>query len=286
MTGLMTFGGLTFKYLGQFDPTFVRGRRPLQAVPGQSGGFNEWGNDPAPTAAGSLRADLALFSTTRAGMDTLRDQVRALYQTGIGRLVYRPTNYPTDPERYTWAAVEDIPMMQDKGGQSDLIQRYSIIFTVPDPFWFAPAYASPTLSDGYQLNDGLTLAEGALLVAASGTLTSTTLTNNGNAPAICRVSVLPGAGQSCVNPNVQRVTTEYVYEEFQYYGTLTTGQELFIDGGRGFAHLLGASIYGPNFRYRTPDLFTLAPGANTVRIRFASAGNAAGVRFWWNHTWR
>ncbi len=283
--GLKQFGTYIFQYIVNFDTTFMQSRMVAQSVPGISGTFNHEGRASAPSGAGRVSISFVLVADDRADMDVQRDAVRALYEVGLQKLIYQPTD-TTDDERWCLARVDTISINEDKSAHTDLQQLVQIRFVVPSPFWESAAYASYTLDDGKDLSDGLTLGDGALVVSASGVLTTTTLTNNGNAPAWLKVALTCGVGQNCTRPRIQRLQGAAIADEVTYNGLMSAGDEWFVDGRRQFVQLNGRSIFGGLFKYKRIELLQLMPGANTVNIRFDNVGEAASARFWFNHTWR
>lgn len=283
--GIARFGNYTFTYVQSFSDNFATARVSHHVIAGMSGGFNNDGLYPPPSQLGRVNLEFMLVANDRADMETSRDAVKALYQSGLQKLVKQPTD-SGDDERFCYAYVENIKIGEDKSKHTDLFQTVSISFIVPSPFWQATAYASFTLDDGKDLNDALTLGNGSRTVAASGILTTTTLTNNGNAPALVKLAITCGTGQTCAHPTIQRMKSAAIVDEIVYNGVMTAGQELFIDGARQFAHLDGSNIIGGLFEYKRIELMSLEPGANTIHIRFDNVSDAASVRFWFNHTWR
>lgn len=283
--GIVRFGAYTFTHVQTHSDNFRTARVNVQTMPGMSGGMSTDGIYPAPTSVGRVSLSFVLVANDRADMEAARDAVNALYEVGLQKLVKQPTD-AGDAERYCFAYVETISIDEDKSKHTDIFQRVKITFVVPSPFWESAAYASYTLADGKDLNDGLTFANGSFAVSASGLLTTTTLTNNGNAPAWCKVAVTCGVGQTCAMPTLQRLKNGAVADEVAYHGVLAAGDEWFVDGKRQFAHLNGVNVIGGLFSYKTIDFLRLAPGANTINIRFSNVGDAATARFWFNHTWR
>lgn len=281
------FADYTFSHIAELDDNFGDSVPQTQRLPGLDGGWSHDGDDPTPTTIGSVTLSCWLVAPTRAAMDTQRDALMRLVAMGLQRLVVQPTDPAADP-RFCWARLNHIRMNERKDAHTDLWQKAQVIFHVPDPHWYTLGYGVDwQLGDGALLGDsGLELGSGAFVINASTTLTSATLTHNGNATAIAAVSIQPPDGASCHNPRVQRVVDGQVVDEIAYSATLNAGDEWIVDARRGLALLNGESAFGTKLRYLHPSFLRLAPGDNSLQVRFADSSNAATVRVWFNHTYR
>lgn len=285
--GIVSYGTYNFPQdtLQEFRTNFGDGVPRTQRLPGLDGGFSDDGGDPPNTQIGKIDLGFYLVAQSRDEMDDKRDAVMAMYEYGLAKLVYQPTD-TNDATRFCWAQVNYINMSQQKHEHTDLHQKVAITFQVPDPKWLVEKYNSETFGDGYQFDDGLTFGDGALELACSGVETSHTVTNSGTATAVCMLSVLPGAGNTCENPQVERIADGRVLDGVRYTGTLAADDELICDGRTGRAVLAGLSVFGSAFEYEDPAFLRLPPGSSTVRVRFANVGDAATLRLWYYDTFR
>jgi hypothetical protein len=226
-----------------------------------------------------------LVANTRVEMDDMRDAVAAMYNYGQQKLTYQPTE-PTDPERFCWALINNIRMAERKEGQTDFRQPVTVDFQVPYPRWEYGQYLPWTLGDGSKLGDtGLKIGGGGLEIAASGELTEETVTNLGNAEALVAIAFKPGTHDSCERPTIQRWINNSVVDQVSWTGLVGGDSELFICGKRRLITYNGAGLLYGSFDYEHPDFFRLAPGENTIKIKFLNAIDAATVTLWYAHTW-
>ncbi len=282
----LIFGDYDFGALvDDFDGNFASGAAQTRRLPGVDGGWSDLDDDPADTPPGRLNLSLWLATEDRADMQALRDAIRGLGSLGLQRLEHEHLD-PTIGTRYCYARVLDVQTPEKFARNTDLHQRVTVLFEVPDARWFKDAYVSWKLDDGFALDDGKKVGEGALLTNCAGLSTSFSVTNAGNAMALVKVSVMPPTGESCENPKVQRIYNGLIADEIAYRGVIAAEDELFVDGRRHYAALAGDSIFGPNFSWVHPAFFRLRPGANAIRVLFANAGDEADVRLWYRHTWR
>lgn len=287
--GVITFGSFTFPAtLAEFEDNFADAVPHSQRLPGLDGGWNDDGEGRANTAVGRVTVGFWLVAQSRADMDDLRDAVAGMLESGLAQLTYQPTD-PTDPPRFCWARVNYIRMGERKDAHTDLHQKVQVIFQVPDPHWLIGTATPWALGDGSSIGQsGLTLGGGGspLIINASGTLTTTTLHQPGNAESIATVSLQTGAGQSCQNPTVQRVVEGNVVDAFAYTGPLGPNQELTVSGRTQVVMLDGVSAFGPQFTYTHPDFLRLAPGDNTLLVRLAASEDSVTVKVWYYTTYR
>lgn len=261
-----TFPDTLQDYSDNFGDTVPRTTR----LPGLDGGFDELGISPAPGEIGTVRQRFVLVAASRAGMDTLRDNVKKLKGWPKGRLYMRPTNYPTDGERYAVARIDSIQMPKREQMHTDLWQEVTVIWQVSSPIWLASGDLS------------------AAFVEASGEVTNV----NGDitplvstAPSLAIITIQPGTGQSCENPQVQRIVDSEVVDEVSYTGTLVEDDLLIIDAGAKSVTLNGADAYTSSFDFLHHDWFRLLPGDNAIRVVFENAGDAAHVVWEWRSAW-
>lgn len=267
-----------------FDTNFSEGAPETRRLPGSDGGWSDLGEGPAPTPPGRVTFSFWLVANNRSEMDAKRDAVRALAGLGLRRLEYTSLDEQIGT-RYCYARATSPRLPEQKHRHTDLQQRVSMVFEVPEARWYQDHYTSWRLDDGFALDDGKTVGEGALELEASGQSSVFTITHNGNAISIPAISIMPGEGESCQNPRIRRIENGLTVDEVFYTGTLNAGDELFIDGRRQYAALNADSVFG-NLKYKHADLFRLQPGTNTIRVIFANEGDAATVRLWFQNVYR
>lgn len=270
----------------ELSDNFREGELPSVVLPGIDGVWSEDGDQPARITEGEVRLKFYLKPATPVDMDDARDAVNRLQSYGLAKLIYQPTRNG-DRRRFTWARVSNIDMPRSSEDHSDYYQDVEITFQVPRPVWLVNRYGGWQIGDEHTIGEaGLDIGEGALEFNISGLTNDLTVTNIGNAYALCTVVVAPQTGDSCQNPRVQRVDGGFVLDEFRYQGTLAAGQELTVNGEAQVALLGADSVFGPNFTYSHPAFIRLAPGDNIIRVTFQNAGDDARVTFYYHDTYR
>lgn len=281
-----SYGSYAFgEFVNAYDTNFAQGVAQTRRMPGVDGGWSDLGFGPAETPPGRLSIEFWLVAEAREDMDALRDEARALMSYGLQRLEYTSLDANIGT-RYCYARALDVTPREMKAKHTDLFQRITAIFEVPEARWYKDRYNAVKVGDGTALDDGATVGSGALLVACSGLVTEFAALNGGNAITIPAISVMPGSGQSCENPKVQRIEAGLIADEIAYTGVIAAESELFCDGKREYAALDADNVFGPNFSYINPSLFRLQPGPNVIRVVFANSGDAAGVRLWYRDCFR
>lgn len=268
----VSFGSYTsFDWIQDYRTNFVDGVPATTRLPGLDGGWNDDGYQALPVAIGVVSFTYYLLSDTRAGMDALRDAARAMQSYGLAKLICEPTDGGTD--RYCWAYIHNMQLSERQDGHTDLWQPVHMVFHVPDPRWLVDAHTA--WADAHTIN-------------ASGTETTSTVNNAGSAPTLPRITITPGGGQTCENPQVDRIVSGVVVDRVKYTGTLSgaSGNQLIIDGKHQLAQLDAADVWGSSFTYHHGDLFRLAPGNNSVKVYFENVGDAAEVRLQYADAWR
>lgn len=285
-SGILRFGNYDFPpALGEYSTNFGDAVPKTIRLPGLDGGFSDDGDRAAQGEIGNVRMGFHLIAETREEMDAKRDAVKAMKQWGVQKLVMQPTD-PRLPARFCWARINNITMGENKDKHTDLWQKVAIFFQVPDPKWLVPTYMPPFLDGQWTLGDSLLVGQGAYTFTASGVSTEVEVVQRGNADSIAVVSILPGAGDSCENPTVQRIVNGAILDEFKFIYVMLEGEELIVDGQNQRAVLEGSNIFGSSFIYRTPYFLALAPGLNTLRVLFKNAGDEAVVRVWFYDVYR
>lgn len=252
-----------FPYIQSISDNFRNAVPRTERLADLSGGFDAYLADDAPNEIGNINLSFELVSETRAGMQALVDAVGKLKSLGKRKLYLQPQG--TAAERWCYARVNNIAIARRPADQTDLIQPVQINFQVSDPAWTED-----------EEND---------TIAASGASTDATITNDGNANALARVVVTCAAGQTAENVKVRRIVGGVTIDEMAYTGVLTAGDELELDAQAKSVLLNDADAYDA-FAFTHPDWFRLLPGANTVRIIQANAGDECTATVYWSNTYR
>lgn len=288
-SGVLTFGAYTFPAtLAEFNDNFADTTPQTVKLPGMDGGYNSDGDAASNTAVGKVTVGFTLVSQTREGMDDLRDAVNAMVHYGLQQLTYQPTD-SGDPTRFCWARVNYINIAERKDEHTDLHQKVSVIFQAPDPRWLVDAAAPWRIGDGHLIGDtGLTIGGDGTpaTIAASGTSTTGSITNTGNAPTIATVAIRCDASHTFVNPTIRRYKSGEIVDEFTYTGTIGNNGELLVSGRTQQVFLDGDSVLGANFSYEHPDFLRLEPGANDIRVISTSGASQATVTVWFYSAYR
>lgn len=281
--GIVSFGTYTFpKTLKEFVSNFGDVVPSTVRMPGLDGAWNSDGDGDAPSQTGKITVGFMLMAETREEMDALRDAVRGLRRQGVARLVYQPTD-PTDPARFCLARVNMLIMSERKDNHTDLWQDVQLIFQVSDPVWKVNNYGGHYIGEpGLIIDDPATwtIGGGGYSVAASGLSTSITVPYVGNAPAIPKVFIEPGSGDSCEDVIIERVASSgLVLDSVRYSGVIAFGQSLCIDGEKQIVTVNGAEAWANVMDYQHPDLLRLEPDETSFIVKFKNAGDAADVQF-------
>lgn len=289
-SGVLTFGAYTFPVtLAEFSDNFGDTTPQSIKLPGIDGAYNQDGDGAANTAIGKVIVGFMLVTQSRDDMDTARDAVSAMTTYGLQQLIYQPTD-PDDDTRYCYARVNYINLPERKDEHTDLHQKVTVTFQVPDPHWYVTTGSLWQIGvGGHTIGEtDLTIGGGGtpVTINASGLSTTGSVTNNGNAVAIPTIAIRCGASQTFVNPTIRRIKNGEIADEFTYTGTIGNNGEMIITGKTQRAVYNGASILGANFSYEHPDFLRLEPGANDIRVISTDAGSAATVTIWHQDTYR
>lgn len=261
-------------YVQDYRDNFGDGVPRTVRLPGLDGGYDQYGVERAPVEVGTVTVGVTLTAATRAQMDALRAQIRAMTGWGVKRL-FRQIDYQSD-EQWCYARVNSVEMPQQPAQHTDLRQKVTISFQVADPAWYGQGTESWSWGDGTKWSEKPWGGAGSPFYASG---TSTTLIEDvgGNMPTVPRILITPRLGESCTNPKVQRLIDGIVFDEVSYTGTVNALQTLRIDCRRLAVTLAGNDAYA-NFDYRRGGWFELPPEQNTLRVLFANPTDAADVR--------
>lgn len=237
-----------------------------------SGGFDKYGVSPAPSEVGSIQLQLRLFATDPDDMEDYREALAALQAYGLTLLSYQERD-GTAPLKFCYARCTNVSIPQDQKGHSDSIQNATVSFEVPYPVWHTAGKMDGALwgSGTWGASDWGGSPD---TIAASGTLTSGTTTNNGTAVSLPSLQLSCGGAQVCQNPIIQRIVNGAVVDEVRYIGNMVNNDVLEIDCRKRSVKLNGVDVLS-SFDFRHAAWFRIAPGSNTIRVRFDNAGDAA-----------
>jgi hypothetical protein len=251
--------------LGAYGDNFGDVVTRTTRLPGVDGGFDEYLSEVGSREIGSIRQAFTLQSSTKAGLDAMRDLVNAMLGWGKGYLYMRLSNY-TSQEWRVRARVSNIQMSRDEGDARNLYwQRVTVIWQCNHPLWEAAGNISES-----EINH-------------SGTETTGGGSNGGNAIAIPTFVIETGVSGILTAPWYIRriVDTTVVADEIAYGYTLPADTILTINCAAGTivwndgVDLLDG--YDGTFEFLHPDWFRLLPGVNVVRVVSADAGDDADV---------
>lgn len=251
-----------FQNVEVFNPRFGDLVVNTDRLPGADGGFDTYHYNAAPASVGALMVQWYLDAERMVDMQGMIDAVNGLARLGKRKLYYQPEG--DYEERWCWARLNNIPLtLRAENGL--VLQDMRTMFQVPDPHWYHD--------------------EESEAIAASGTSTDGTVTNDGNVIALPRIVIACGTGQTCENPVIRRIVGSDIEDQVAYTGILTASDELIIDAEAKAVTLNGADAYAGNPATHW-DWFRLTPGGNTVRVIFDNGGDAATVTVYWKDTWR
>lgn len=266
-----------------FHDNFANPVVRLQSLPGISGGFDPHGSSPGPNEAGVVQCTTTVQAAARAAMTAKMDALHGMTNWGKGLLLAQPAD-SSEAVRWTYAKIHSIDTPHREDGHSDLWQPVQLTFACEDPLWYQQGTDGPI----WGIAEWGDPWEAAPEVCAGG-LTEFTVTNEGNADTLCRVTISCDTGQTAEDVTVQRVSsTSIVVDQVKYTGVLVAGDELIINPRGHTVTLNGAGAYDATFQANIlhPDWFRIAPGSNTIRVRMANIGDACdvGMHFW--YAWR
>lgn len=284
MKVLTRFGSYTFPTDAQisFSDNFAELVTRTERIPFAHGGFDQLGDERSLSEIGKVNAELWLHYDSFEEATTLLDAYRQIADYGVQRLFMQPTD-PTEAARWCWARVNNLNTPQNVRDVPHERMRVGVVFHVPDPFWHGAGNGA-VWGGGWKWGDG-TKWGGGTPVAASGLLTTSTITPNGNAFTYLNMSIRPDTGESCTDPIIRRVVNGDVIDEVRWYGTLTAGDVLSINSTKREVRLNTVKVYDDRFAARSRDWMLLRPGANTIQIIFTNTTDAADVNLRYLDRW-
>lgn len=256
---------------------------------GLSGGFDEDGGDPAPAAIGKVTANFAISweeALRRHGYTSVTDSniedavqremdaIKQMAAWGTRRLYYK---VGTLAERFCEAKINYI---SDAKAPVDgnFYQAVQVTFRVDDPHWYTNGTEAWTWGDG-TIWGSSPWGGSAVPLAVAGLQTDWVETINGSAATYPRVTLTCGAGESMLNPTLQRFdAVGNLLDEFSYIGTLSAGDTLEVNCRAASVKKNGVDAFAATtFSSLNPDFFRLAPGANNLRLTLGNSGNAGEI---------
>jgi hypothetical protein len=233
------------------------GARPstVKKLTGLDGGYDPHSSGPNPIDPGTVRVSLLLRVTDPDAMQAAVDALHALGALGERVLTYQPKGALAS--RWCYAKLVNVEAPLDFSSAM-LWQRVGLSFAVRDPHWYGN--------------------EVTQVKAASGVLTTDTITHAGSGTALCKVTVACGGAQTMTNPTIRRVVSGVTVDEVKYTGVVDNSETLIIDPRTKAVTLEGTGVFD-DFTFIDPSWFRLLPGANTINIVATGAGSAATVTF-------
>lgn len=261
-------------YQKSITTNFGNRQRSAIKVAMLSGGFDSYGKSISPNEVGTVQLQGTLRSSTVNGMEAKRETLEAIAGYGLGILYYQETDSAQDV-KFCFARCTSISMPQRPDQYSDLHQDFTASFEVPEPVWHTDGTETSIYGEAVYGTD--TWGGTPASISASGTSTDDTVTYNGVAPAIARITISCGGSQTCQNPIVRRIVNGQTIDEISYSGTLGNNAELVINP-RARSVKLNAVSDLANFDFLHPSWFRLVNGSNTIRVIFDNSGDAATIK--------
>lgn len=265
----------------EFNTNFADLVPQTDRLPGLDGGFDVYGDAPAPQEVGQVRYGFLLREGGSAGLANAIDELRAITRYGVKRL-YMDTEGTATPARWQWARVKAVnqPQQHVRDGHESL--RATVDWQVSDPRWFADD-GEVYYDEGFLYDDGEVYDAGAVGTAVSGTASAVSVTMAGNAAAYPIIVIKPESGGTITNPTIARYVDGFLIDSLSLAGTATTGQ-FTIDCEALLARVNGANAYAA-LTYDTPWWMRLEPGANDIRVELGGTAQAGTVWFVFHDAW-
>lgn len=257
-------------------------------MPGMSGGFNQYGNEPPPSEVGSINYSFWLYYNTPAEGVTARDNLFKMADWGLQKLFMLPQNDSGQDERWTYAIVNNIHANFNSQNLNQKRMLVSMTFHVPDPFWMSATETEvefyPTAATTYTFTVGgsvRTQPRIALFSAQSGITIGSAGINLPN----LKVLIGGTAGSSIVNPKIVRIESGVETHRMNYTGTLSTsGEYLVLECREQTCKETGVNTWGNLTRTRA-EMLMLSPGSNSIKIE-GTVTNALRLNIRYYEMWR
>ncbi|MCK6578120.1 MAG: phage tail family protein [Anaerolineae bacterium] len=264
MSRIVSFGAYTFPNTGySLINNFGDGVPRTDRLPGLDGGYDAYGDDPAPVEIGRVTWRFRLLAGSPAAMTLLRDQVRRMQSYGRALLTLEVDD---GTQRWCYARVHNIQMADTVIAPSTRAQEVVIDWQVSDPRWYSTNADSPQVE------------------ACSGAATTFTVVNNGTAAALAKISIDPGTAISASGLTVQRLVDSVAIDEAEYAAALLATDALVIDAQTLTVTKNGSDAYSNDFSANHPAWMRLLPGSNTIKV-ILGAAETADVTVEWDDCW-
>lgn len=233
----------------------------VSKLPGADGGVDDFGMGRAPSPVGTIQFGIVLTSTTRAGMQVLRDGLATIREWGVGQLFFQPTDTLLPP-RFCICRLNNISIDEKRHLDTDLFQPVRMSFQASEPFWLTAG--NQELWDGSRTwNSAINWdGTGFTTITGSGNLT---VTPAGNALTLGRfVGKVTGA-QAFNQLIVRRLVNGGVIDETVMNYQFVQNDVIEIDPRKQWVLVNGFDRFS-SFSFRHPDWLRLLPGANTISV--------------------
>lgn len=246
----------------QFNAPFASIPAKITKLPGASGGFDENGMGRGASDPAIVEFTIVLTSDTRAGMQLLRDSLRTMAAWGKGRLI----DTINGVDRWCWARIVLPDIKEQRMGQTDLHQPVKLTFSVSDPYWYT--VGNSNLWGGFVWGTGKWGGtSSSTAISSSGTIT---ITNNGSADTLAKITIGNTSGSTVYNPRIQRIVNGSVRDELFYNGSIATATQLMLDPKNHTALLSLTSVLA-NLTFKHPEWMRLLPGSNSLLVNVDGA---------------
>lgn len=244
-----------------YNDNFKKVRTAYAQIPGADGGVDEFGMGRAPSNNGKITFGIYLISTTRTGMQPLRDALNVIRDWGAGQLYFQPTDTNLIP-RWCNCRVSDIQIGEERQKNTDLWQPVHMVFE-GEPFWYTPG--NQILWDGGEVFDGSVDWDEGSFTAVTGS-GSFAVTNNGSAFTHGRFVAQVTGAQGFNQLYVRRLnSTGGIVDEVLLQTSLVQDDVVEIDPRKQWVLVNGHSHIA-DFTFRFPDWLRLLPGSNTIQV--------------------
>lgn len=243
----------------EFDSRLQNLETHITQLPGVDGGYDEDGYGRGNASVGIIQFSIYLVSSTRSGMQALRDSLNTISSWGAG-VLYDTTGAG---ERWAYCKVTAISLPEKRQENTDLFQRVQLTFLCNPPFWHTAG--NTVLWDGGASWDDGTLwdtnTSGNNIASA---ISAMPKTNNGSAVTLPIINALYNSGTVGFVEFTRYVGGKLV-DRFRYEGALTTGQWLEINCAAQRVTIQPASTnVFSQCTFLHPDWFRLEPGVNDI----------------------
>lgn len=259
----LRFDSYALPHLQTLSDNFTDAITRTVRLPAAHGGYDPFGDAPAPNEIGQVRASGVLLADSAQAMQTQRDALDALRGWGTRDLFRQPTD-PAARERFCRARVQYIRYSERPAGQSAYRLPYQIWWQVSDPRW----------------QDTQTRT---LDFSAYGTSSSADLTRSGGALALPNITLTALA--DCVDPTMERLDGGTTVDQVAFSGTLAAGSVLVVDAAAHRVTLDGVALDPALYTFTHPDLLRLPPATPRVQVRCTNESASAAVRVTWRDAW-